>query len=348
MGYRGWRTPGLRPSLQVTQRQALPRPRGHLGGSRPRTRRRQRTLGDPLPRRSTAPAAGRPSFLSSSRIPRKHQAGRGKGPARPDARDPAAETSSPRGPLTTPATAARHRPVAAQPSARAAPGRRRRLTGRGGREGRERRDRTRLPPRAAPQPATCRGKRRTRHLRCFVQHRGNGGLEGIGSPGKGARQRGRAAAAASIGLGSCPSTRDPAPSADAPPRLVWRRPEGSGVLPVVESCPVPPGVPAARRITTSVLAPVTVPETRTPPSPTQTPVISRLEREVGFGEELPGCSNEGLPQVGRRGGLVPLRPRGLEKCAGLGTTEGLGPRRGLFFVFLNNSSCSSPLVPRCW
>lgn len=68
--------------------------------------------------------------------------------------------------------------------------------------------------------------------RSLVQHPGNGGLGGVCRPGEGARRGGRAAAAAPIGPGSRPSARAPAPSRDAPPRLVRRRPEGSSPLPV--------------------------------------------------------------------------------------------------------------------
>lgn len=50
-------------------------------------------------------------------------------------------------------------------------------------------------------------------------------------PGEGARRGGWATEAAPIGPGSRPSARATSPSRGAPPRLVRRRPEGSGALP---------------------------------------------------------------------------------------------------------------------
>lgn len=62
--------------------------------------------------------------------------------------------------------------------------------------------------------------------------RWNRGPGGVGSPGKGARRGGRSATAAPIGPGSCLLTGGSTPSRAATPRLVRRRPEGRGELPL--------------------------------------------------------------------------------------------------------------------
>lgn len=86
----------------------------------------------------------------------------------------------------------------------------------------------------APTPRSrARWRPRGPSGRWLCEARCKAGPGGRLQPLEGARRGGRAAAAAFIGPGSCSSTQGSAPaSRAAPPRLVRRRPEGRGALPL--------------------------------------------------------------------------------------------------------------------
>ena len=305
LGRRGRSPPG--PSL---------RPRGQSEKSPEKAPRPRQTCSlqscCPRPRTSGGQGATRPK----SGAPRRHE-GRGRAPRlRDGARRPAGSrslllirpttTRQKAAPPTRPPDSPEPPKPGAQASVRAAHGPTRNhkpaasaVLASGSEPGRQAAGRPGAPRVAGAGPhhglQRAGGTAWTPQPRSLVQHPGNGGLGGVCRPGEGARRGGRATAAAPIGPGSRPSARAPAPSGDAPPRLVRGRPEGSSALPVSRTSQ-PGGAATSEAPGTSgrQLDSCCRPRGRRPPSATKTPATPGLERGVGLGQRGPSCE-EGWP-----------------------------------------------------
>ncbi|XP_069408502.1 protein PRRC2A-like [Ovis canadensis] len=315
-----------RPRQTSSLQSYCPRPRtsGGQGATRPKSGAPRRHEG-----RGRAPrlrdGAGRPVGFRSLRLIRQNTTRQTRSATHPPARRtvPDRRSLAPKRPFAPPAARHATTNLQPQPSSRAARDREgRRRAGRGRRGSRVR------GPHHGLQRAG--GTAWTPQPRSLVQHPGNGGLGGVCRPGEGARRGGWAAAAAPIGPGSRPSARAPAPSRDAPPRLVQRRPEGSSALPVFEmSQPAGCSYLRGTRDPGRALDSCCRPQGRRPPSLTQTPTTPGSERLLGLGGRGPSCEEGWLGSD--RGALAPLRPPG-ERWAG---------SRKLFFP-------PAPSCPLCW
>ncbi|XP_058901683.1 serine/arginine repetitive matrix protein 3-like [Kogia breviceps] len=241
-GHRGRRppSPSLRPRGQGKKSpEKAPRPRqtcslpsccpqphtsGGQGGAQSHTGSRRRREG-----RSRAPtlsdAAGRPPGFRSSRQIQPNAPTQGRSATRPpDSPGPPTEPRARASPRAARAPTRSHRPAASAVLERGS-GSGRGAAGRpaGGTEGRG--------GGAALRPATRRGDSQYPAAAELCAAPWKWGAEESHRPGEGARRGGWATEDAPIGPGSRPSARATSPSRGAPPRLVRRRPEGSGAFP---------------------------------------------------------------------------------------------------------------------
>ena len=225
--------PRRRPTLDklALSQAAAPSParREDKGAPSPTPGLRRRREG-----RSRAPtlsdAAGWPAGFRSSRQIQPDAATQGRSATRPpDSPGPPTEPRARASPRAARGPTRSHRPAASAVLARGSgPGRRaagRPAVGAEGRGGG-----------AALRPAKRRGDSQNPAAAELCAAPWKWGAGGSHRPREGARRGGWAAEAAPIGPGSRPSARATSPSRGAPPRLVRRRPEGSGALPAARLC----------------------------------------------------------------------------------------------------------------